>query len=97
MLHQSRQPGSNRRPADCRSSIIYVGQTENEKQRIREWEKLRERQGHPLFDIVRAVFIEHDVVRRLLEKFLIEWFSNPESGHADSLINQRLITGRRSY
>jgi hypothetical protein len=75
-------------------SIIYVGQTENEKQRIREWEKLRDRHGHPVFDIVRAVFIEQDGIRRFVEKQMIKLLSRPDSGHADCLINLR---GRRRF
>ena len=66
-------------------AIVYVGQTDHWRRR----HAYHLRKGDIIFDIARAVFIEHDGIRRLLEGRLIKYFKHPESGHADSLLNIR--------
>jgi hypothetical protein len=39
--------------------------------------------------VFRTVFIEHKRMRQLIECELIRWFRRLESGHSDSLQNQR--------
>jgi hypothetical protein len=67
-------------------AIMYIGQSgDNVTRRVR----LREKEEKILFDGARTVFIEHKRMRRLIERLLIYWYRNPESGHSDSLQNLR--------
>jgi hypothetical protein len=70
-------------------AIVWIGQAEHMRRRIRQHEKAQER-GEIFFDSVRGVFIENARIRRLVEKDLIGYFSDPEnSPHAESLANKR--------
>jgi hypothetical protein len=70
-------------------AIVWIGQAEHMRRRIRQHEKAQER-GEIFFDSVRGVFIENARIRRLVERDLIGYFSDPEnSPHADSLANKQ--------
>lgn len=68
-----------------RPAIIYIGSAEHVKGRVRTHVRRQEM----VFNGTRAVFIEHDRIRKLIEGKVIEYFQKPDSGHADTLLNKR--------
>jgi hypothetical protein len=66
-------------------AIVWVGQTEHMKRRVRQHQK----DEHMLFDGVRGVFIEHDRMRRLIERQVLAYFKSDESGHSETIQNKR--------
>ncbi|HXM28030.1 MAG TPA: hypothetical protein VN957_18545 [Chthoniobacterales bacterium] len=66
-------------------SILWIGQSDHVKRRVGQWKS----KEIILFDGIRTVFIEHEYMRRFIERELIHWFRKPESGHSHSLQNLR--------